>query len=44
MQSVADNYLNVKIDYDPRLIGRRVLVDIINYTAEGLHGKVLDVR
>jgi threonylcarbamoyladenosine tRNA methylthiotransferase MtaB len=44
MQSVADNYLNVKIDYDPRLIGRRVLVDITNYTAEGLHGKVLDVR
>lgn len=41
LNSVADNYLNVKIDYDPQLIGRRVPVEIVDYTKDGLQGKIL---
>lgn len=42
MHTVADNYLNVKIDHDPQLIGRKTLVEITGYRADGLYGKVSD--
>jgi len=41
MNSVADNYLTVKIDYDPELVGRRTRVEITGYGSEGLQGKLV---